>query len=137
MYKGLLLLLAVGIAFAYFVFHFVGSVESDDPDSYTSKNEQKAKEWAQYYKKDALGEPVLIFGNTPVQKADQVWKESSLRKEMLENFPDFEAIRQFVHDRLEPSAFRKYLLEKIDDIESDYMGGRIDSEEAKSRLSDL
>ncbi len=137
MFKGFLLLLMVGAAFAYFVFNFVGDVEKEDPASYVSENEKKAQEWAKYYTKDALGEPVLSFGTTPVKTADEVWQESQLRQEMLENFPDFQGIRQFVNGRLEPSLFRKYLLKKIDDIESDYMGGRIDSEEAKNRLSDL
>jgi len=137
MFKGFIALLLIGGAFAYFVFNFVGDVEKEDPNSYVSKNEKKAKAWAKYYTKDALGEPVLSFGDTPVKTADEVWKESQLRQEMLENFPDFEGIRQFVNDRMEPSLFRKYLLEKIDKIESDYMGGTIDSEKAKKQLLNL
>ena len=137
MFKGLLVLLLVGIAFAYFVFNFVGDVERNDPQSYISKNERKAKEFARYYEKDVLGEPVLALQGVPMSKAREVWHESQMPKEMLENFPDFEAIREFIHDRIKPSLFRKKLLERVDAIESDYLGGAIDPDTAREKLSNL
>ncbi|WP_457607370.1 hypothetical protein [Nitratifractor sp.] len=137
MWKGLLILFGVGVAFAYFVFNFVGDVERSDPDSAVSKDERKAKAWAKYYTEDALGQQVLNFGNTPIKVAREVWSESPVRRGMLDEFPDFEGMRFFVNDRIKPSPFRDYLLKKIDDIESAYLGGEIDADKAKELLTKL
>ena len=137
MWKGLLIFVGVGAAFAYFVFHFVGDVEKEDPYSYVSRDEARAKAGAKYYEKDALGEPVLNLAGVPMKKAREVWRESQLRKEMLDLCPDFEGMKDFVNDRLRPSAFRKKLLERLDDVEGEYLGGSIDSETAKRKLSEI
>jgi len=137
MLKGFIILMVVGLGFAYFVFNFVGDVERSDSDSYVSKNEKQAKEWAKYYKKDVLGQPVLDLKGAPMKTAKKVWAQSQLREEMLENFPDFEGMRQFVNDRLLPSPFRDYLLQKIEQVESDYLAGSVDSEKARAILTNL
>jgi len=137
MFKGFIILLIVGLGFVYFVFSFVGDVERSDSDSYVSKSEKQAKEWAKYYKKDVLGQPVLDLKGAPMKTAKEVWEQSQLREEMLENFPDFELMRQFVNDRLLPSSFRDYLLQKIERVESDYLAGSIDSAKARAALTNL
>ena len=137
MLKGFVILMAIGLAFAYFVFNFVGDVERSDSNSYVSKSEKQAREWAKYYTQDVLGRQVLDLKGAPMQTAREVWVQSRLREEMLEHFPDFEMMRQFVHDRLRPSPFRKYLLEKIDETEGDYLAGTIDTEKAKKILTNL
>ncbi len=137
MLKGFIILLGVGVAFAYFVFNFVGDVERSDPDSFVSKDERKQKEWAKYYTKDALENPVLDLKKAPMKLAKEIWAESQLRQEMLSNFPDFELVRNFVNERLRPSPFRDYLLKKIDEIETDYQAGTIDSETARKRLESI
>ncbi len=135
--KGLIILAAVGMLFAYFVFNFVNDIESNDPDRIVSKEDRKAKEYARYYQKDALGEPVLDFRGVPVSKAKEVWSESPLRKEMLENFPQFELMKEYVTQRVVASPFQKYLLDKLDQVETDYFAGSIDSAEARRRLTEL
>ena len=135
MFKGFLIMVAVGAVFAYFVFHFVGEVEREDPQSFASLNEKKAKAFARYYEKDALGEPVLALQGVPMKKALEVWHESRLSREMLEYFPDFEMIRSFIRDRIKASEFRRKLLEKVDEVESEYLGGSIDADTARQKLS--
>ena len=137
MLKGFVILLLIGISFAYFVFNFVGDVEESDPNSYVSKNQKKAKEWAKYYTKDVLGQPVLNLKGASLKTAKEVWKDSQLRLEMLEVFPNFEGMREFVEERLKDSPFREYLLQKIDKIESAFQEGSIDSARAKKMLTDL
>jgi len=137
MLKGFIILVLIGITFAYFVFNFVGDVERSDPNSYVSKNEKQAKEWAKYYKKDALDQPILDLKGASMQTAKKVWNASQLREEMLANFPDFEFMREFVRERVNPSPFRDFLLQKIENVESGFQDGTLDSEKAKEQLSNL
>ena len=135
--KGFIILAAVGILFAYFVFNFVNDVEADDPTTTISKDERRAKEYARYYQKDALGERVLDFRGVPIAKAKEVWSESPFREEMLENFPQFELMKEYVKQRVIASPFQKYLLDKLDQVETDYFAGTIDSAEARRQLTEL
>ena len=137
MFKGFVILVMVGAVFAYFVFNFVSDIEADDPDTIISKDERKAREFAKYYKTDVAGERILDFHGATVEKAKEVWKESPIRREILENFPEFEIMREMISQKLAPSQFRDYLMKKFDEVESDYLSGIIDSEKAKKRLTDL
>ncbi len=94
-------------------------------------------DWKKYYAKDVLGEPILVLKNVPLKKAKLIWSQSPLRKEMLSQFPDFEAIRSFAENRLSPSPFRDYLLKGIDKISGDFQAGLIDADQAKERLFGL
>ena len=133
MWKGLLVLGLIGLAFTYFVFNFVGEVEQDDGGAYASQ-ELKGKA---YYTEDILGDPLLNLQGLSMKSAREIWRASPMREEMLEKFPDFEEIKTYLGNRLAPSPFREYLLKKVDDIEGDYLGGAIGAESAKSRLESL
>jgi DNA-binding ferritin-like protein len=137
MFKGFILLFGVGALFAYFVFNFVSDVEKDDPNTVISKDERKAKEFAKYYKTDAVGEWILDFRGAPLSKAKEVWSESPIRSEILENFPQFELMREIIDQKIVESEFRSYLLKKLDDVETEYFSGAIDSTKARKILTDL
>jgi len=139
MLKGFIGLLIIGVAFAYFVFNFVGDVENDDiTNHYTNVDGGTIKEWEKkYYQTDDIGEQVLDFSNTPIKTAKRVWDDSPLKKEMLSEFPDFESMKEYIKTRLLPSPFQKYLLKKLNDTESSYLSGSIDANEAKSKIIDL
>jgi len=137
MFKGFVILVAVGALFAFFVFNFVSDVEKDDPNTMISKDERKAKEFAKYYKKDVTGEQVLDFRGASLAKAKEVWRESPIRQEILDNFPQFEIMKEMIDQRIVDSAFRRYLLKKLDEVESAYFSGSIDSSKASKILTDL
>jgi hypothetical protein len=137
MFKGFVILVAVGALFAYFVFNFVSDVEKDDPNTMISKDERKAKEFAKYYKKDATGEQVLDFRGASLSKAKEVWRESPIRREILNNFPQFEIMKEMIDQRIVESEFRSYLLKKLDEVESEYFSGSIDSGQANKILTEL
>ncbi len=134
MFKGLIILLVVGAAFLYAVLFLVNksgvNVSSDAGTSGYAEN----IDWKKYYAKDVLGEPILVLKDVPLKKAKLIWRQSPLRKEMLSQFPDFEAIRSFAENRLSPSPFRDYLLKNIDKISGDFQAGLIDANQAKERL---
>jgi len=135
MWKGLAVLVAIGTLFAYFLFNFISNEQFED--SFISQSDKDAKKWAKYYTTDIMGDPVLDLNGVQFGEARKIWNASRLKKEMMENFPNFELIKRYVKSRLKPSPFRKYLLDKIYDIENDYLGGSIDYEEAKYRLNNM
>ena len=137
MFKGFVILVAVGALFAYFVFNFVSDVEKNDPNTMISKDERKAKEYAKYYKSDVTGELILDFRGASLAKAREVWRESPIRKDILDNFPQFELMKEMIDQRIVDSAFRRYLLKKLDEVESAYFSGSIDSTKAGKILIDL
>jgi len=137
MFKGIVILAIVGGLFAYFVFNFVGQIEGDDAATQFSADSKKAKEFAKYYKKDAAGYPILALGETPIAKAREVWKESPVMKKVLDLFPKFEQMREEINIQVDESPFRQYLLKKLDDVQSQYLGGVIDSDKAKEMLQNL
>jgi len=137
MFKGFIILLAIGGLFAYFVFNFVSDVEGEDPDTLISKDERKAKEFAKYYKTDAAGGRVLDFRGVSIAKAKEVWRESPIRRKILDNFPQFDLMRQLTDQLLVDSKFKRYFLKRLEEVESEYFSGAINSQKAKKLLTDL
>ena len=134
--KGLFVLAAVGALFAYFVYNFVGSIEEDDTNFYSSSR-KKNMEYAKYYKKDAIGDNVLDLSGTSLSTAKAVWAASYIKKQILKNFPNFELMRAMVIEKIRPCAFRKFLIKVMNDVQNDFISGSISSEEAIKRLSNL
>jgi len=132
--KGFIVLILVGAAFAYIVFNFVSDIEQNDPQSFGASRPQ-SQAYKKYYKKDVTGDTVLDLSGVPISKAKKVWAESPIRAEALENFPNFEMMRDVIESRLTKSPFRDYLLRKLDDVETDFLGGSIDSSKARERLT--
>jgi hypothetical protein len=137
MMKGLLVLLAVGALFAYFVFNFVGEIEGDEGTQLFSSDQGEESKYGRYYKTDPAGNRVLHLGGIPMGKAREIWKESSIRAQVLGFFPRFEHMRDLIRLHISPSPLREALLKKIDDVESDYFTGNINSDEARRRLMEF
>ncbi len=138
MKKEILVFLGIGVIFSYLIMNFAKStkVRDDSIGSGTEYDEglDSEKLKTEYVVKDALGDPTLDFSNAPMNAAKAVWRASDIRKNMLNYFPKFNLMKDYVHNRLLPSPFRKALLNKIEDVEDKYLTGKISSEEAISRL---
>jgi hypothetical protein len=134
--KSFLILVGVGALFAYFVYNFVGSIEDNDSSSY-SINEQKAKEFAKYYKKDEVGDYILDLTGVPLSTAKKVWVESPVKKEIMKNFPNFEMMHELAIEKIKACKFRDFLLKRLERVQSDFLPGSISSEEAAKLLNDL
>ena len=135
MFKGFLILAAAGALFAYLVFNFVADVEDEDPRAFAGlKSDEKM---ARYYSEDAAGDRVLDLNGVPEKEAREVWEKSPVRRELLEEFPRFEAMRDLIHQEIKAGPFRQKLLAVLDEVESDFLSGSIDSDTARKRLSDF
>jgi len=134
--KGFLIMVAVGALFAYFVYNFVGSIEDSDSSSY-STNEQRAEEFAKYYKKDEIGDYILDLSSVPLSTAKNIWAESSVKKEIMKNFPNFEMMHELAIEKIKACKFRGFLLKRLEGVQSDFLSGCISSEEAAKLLNNL
>jgi len=134
--KGFLIMVAVGALFAYFVYNFVGSIEDSDSSSY-STNEQRAEEFAKYYKKDEIGDYILDLSGVPLSTAKNIWAESSVKKEIMKNFPNFEMMHELAIEKIKACKFRGFLLKRLEGVQSDFLSGSISSEEAAKLLNNL
>ncbi len=138
MKKEMLIFLGVAALFAYLIMTFTKStkVRDDSIGTGTQYEEgmdpEKLKD--RYTVKDALGEPTLDFSNASMKEAKVVWETSNIRQNMLNYFPKFDLMKEYINNRLLPSKFRKALLNKIDQVQTDYLSGAINSAEALSQL---
>jgi len=141
--KGFLLLLIVGIGFLFFVFDVVGKVEREDVhtihpiDDTGSYGDRREQEVLRHYKQDITGTSILDVSGISLDKAKRIWKSSPTRDRIVDLFPNFSLMKDMVKLRVAPSEFRDYLLQKIDEIEEEYLSGSIGAFDAKKAISNL
>ena len=138
--KGLIILIAVGGLFAYFVYNFVSDVQNSDVGgrqtdvTYQPGSTDPA---AAYIVKDATGAPVLDLSGVSLETAKKIWRESEYKNSILSHFPDFKLVRDTIGLRIAPGPFRDYLLKTVEQVESDYLGGAVDAHKALVTLQRL
>ena len=114
--------------------NFIGDLEDevDVKSNYSSKESKNEN----YYGVDVVGEQTILLNGLSNSKKRELWNASPLKIEMLNFFPDFSLMREFVEGRMiDDSDFKKKLLEKIDKTEEEYIGGILTGQRAKATLS--
>lgn len=131
--KSLFIFIAVGIGFIYFITGFIGDIQEKD-ENYQNKGYQEGHKYDQYRSVDSIGQEILEL--TGADEATQLaaWKESKLKDEFLELFPDFSNMKRFAKERIRGDILQNKLSRLIDDVENKYFSGTIDSEQAKREL---
>jgi hypothetical protein len=134
--KSLLVFIAVGAVFLYFITNFVSDIQKED-DRYQSQEYKQKHKYDQYRSVDSIGQEILNLVGTDDKTQTAAWNESQLKQEFLELFPDFIDMKRFVKERIRGDILQTKLLNKIDDIEGKYFSGEMSAEEAKRSLSFL
>ena len=137
MNKGYLILVVVGILFAYFAIHLMKQSEKEVATNKQIVLLEKEKPYAQYYTRDATDNVVLDLSNTSLEKSKEVWQHSSVKDQILQLFPNFDLMKDMVRMRVSDCPFKTYLLKMMDTVESAYFSGRINSFKAKRLLESL
>jgi len=141
--KGFILLLIVGIGFMFFVFNVVGKVEGDDVrtlnpiDDSAGYGDSRSQEILRHYKQDVTGTSILDLSNVPLDKAKKIWSASPTKDRIVKLFPNFNLMKDMIKLRVAPSEFRDYLLQKVNDVEEQYLAGNIDEFHAKKAIANL
>jgi len=131
--KSLLVFIAVGIGFLYFVTSFVGDIQEEDNKFQNLEYKQKHK-YDQYNTVDSIGREILDLTGTDAATQMAAWKESSLKQEFLTIFPDFDEMKKFTKERIRGKILEIKLFKKIDEVEGNYFSGTINAEQAKREL---
>jgi hypothetical protein len=136
--KSLLIFIAVGIGFLYFIKTFMHDVAMDDTLQYGNKAAiERDKGYERFVRTDDTGESILDVTGVPENVQTEAWNHLSFRNELSELFPDFDTMRTFIRNRVKGEPLRTKLMKKIKDIEDAFLSGRMPSEDAKEALKHL
>jgi len=132
MKQGLMIFIAIGVIGIYFLLGFLNKVQSTDNLSTAETRLLEADK--KHYRKDAIGQTVLVFRGESYQEKFDIWKRSPLHAEFMDLFPNFMAMQDFIKDRILDTVFQEKLSRKIDIIETEYFSGKISDMQAKEKL---
>jgi hypothetical protein len=133
--KGLLLILAIGIAIVYFATSFSGDKPIDEDISWSVS--EKKHTYDRYYEKDALGDRVLNLSSVSRDQAKKIWPTTPTGKKIASLLPDFALARTEVSNNVVKGAFQVYLLEYLDNLEERFLAGEINGDRAQRALLGL
>jgi len=131
--KSLLIFIAVGVGFAYFITNFLGDIQEED-DRFKNEGYKIEHKYDQYHSVDSIGQEILVLTQVDVSTQIAAWQASQLKKEFLELFPDYTEMKKFVKSRTRGAALQKKLLDKIDQVEGKFFSGTLNAEQAKQSL---
>ncbi len=144
MIKNILIIGGVGVGFLYLIVNFISNVNQGEQLASTvpAGNNGYATQitdddMKRFYTKDATGSEILDLNNMPLEQAKSVWIQSSVKDKVLSLFPNFNYMRDQIKLKVREGKFRDYLLRKLDEVESDYLSGSIDSLKAQEMISNL
>ena len=130
--KSLVIFILVGVGFLYFITQFVGDIQEDE--KFQSEEYKLKHQYEQYRSVDSIGREILDVRDTAETIQVEAWNNSRLKTDFLTLFPDFSAMKTFIKERVRGNALQTRLIHLIDDVESQYLSGTMDAEEAKRSL---
>ena len=133
--KSLMIFIAVGIGFLYFITNFVGEIQEDDN---LQNNEYKEKhKYDAYQNVDSIGQEILDVTGAATSVQVAAWNASILKNDFLMLFPDFSEMKVFVDERVRGKAVQEKLINSVNDAEDQYFSGTMNAEQAKRSLDTL
>ena len=133
--KSLMIFIAIGVGFLYFITNFVSDIQEDD-NLQNSEYKEKHK-YDAYQSVDSIGREILDLTGASASVQVAAWNSSQLKEDFLTLFPDFSEMKIFVEERVRGDALKEKLIHTIDDVENKYFSGNLDAEGAKRRLGSL
>ncbi|AKF25824.1 hypothetical protein YH65_10830 [Sulfurovum lithotrophicum] len=132
--KSFLVFLAIGLAFLYFITHFVGGIQEEDERFRNNTYEQEHK-YDTYKGMDSVGRAVLNVEGVDTATQIGAWNEGSLKEEFLDLYPDFSLMKDFIKNRVHGEPIKSRLLKHVDDVETKFFAGELTTEQAKAALA--
>ncbi len=134
--KSLMIFIAIGLGFLYFVTSFVGDIQAED-EAYRNDDYNQERKFDQYKTVDSIGQDILDLTGADAKTQLEAWNKSMLKEEFLEIFPNFSEMKNFVNDRIRGKILQDKLTKTINSIENKFFSGKISAEQAKRELSNL
>ena len=133
--RSLMIFLAIGVGFLYFITNFVGEIQEDD-NLQNSEYKEKHK-YDAYQSADSIGREILDMTGASASVQVAAWNKSKLKDEFLTLFPDFSAMKAFAQDRVRGTILQEKLSKSINNVEDQFFSGTLSAEGAKRALSSL
>ncbi len=131
--KSLLIFIAIGVGFLYFIVNLMGEIQEED-STYQNKKYQEKHMYDEYQTVDSIGQEILDLTGSDAATQISAWKKSRLKEEFLTLFPDFDAMKKFARSRTRGDALQTKLIKLLDEVEGKYFSGTMSAEEAKRTL---
>lgn len=133
--KSLMIFIAVGIGFLYFITSFIGEIQEEDN---LQNSEYKAKhKYDTYHNVDSIGQEILDVTGVATSVQVAAWNASILKNDFLMLFPDFSEMKIFISERVRGEAVKEKLINSVNDAEDKYFSGVMNAEQAKRSLDTL
>jgi uncharacterized protein YpmS len=134
--KSLIMFIAVGIAFLYFVTNFVGDIQKEDEVFQSSDYKEKHK-YNQYYTTDSIGQDIIDVTLADPKTQLEAWNRSQVKNEFLELFPDFDTMKAFIKNRVRGEELIRKLTGKVNEVEDKFFSGTMNAEQAQRALEHI
>ena len=133
--KSLMIFLAVGVGFLYFITNFVGEIQEEDN---LQNSEYKEKhQYDAYQAVDSIGQEIVDVTGASESVQVAAWNASILKEDFLQLFPDFSEMKIFVNERIRGKVLQVRLINAVNDVEDKYFSGAMNAEQAKRSLGTL
>jgi len=84
---------------------------------------------------DSNGKEVLQLKAISMEEKKKIWNNSTLKDDIFALFPNFSEIKYLIKNQIEDDGlFKQELLNHIDSVKEEYIGGRLSVEQAKVSL---
>jgi hypothetical protein len=133
--KGLMIVFAIGAAFIYFSTSLFNLSTSDDDTQWSSSG--KKNPYAQYYKENIIGDTVLDLSTVTLSEGKTIWNAVPTKDQIIDALPDFDLAMTTAHNSLADGKFKEYLLGHLESLQSRFLGGEINGDQAKEALGNL
>jgi len=120
------------------IFFIVSGLISFVNDLHDNADVKKSyiKDESRLYVVDEFGDKILNLNGYSLSEQKRIWRDSELKEEMLELFPNFIEMKRLIEERIEADTmFKEHLLNHLSSIEEQYIGGTSNGQSAKASLS--
>ena len=134
--KSLFVFVLIGLGAIYLLTDFIGDIQSED-DAYRNHDYKVEHKYDQYQRVDSVGRSILVVNDADAKTQVDAWQISMVKVEFLELFPNYTEMKLFVKERVRGDILEKKLIQTINDVESRFFSGVINTEQAKRMLASL
>jgi len=134
--KSLLIFIAIGLGFLYFVTNFIGDIQEKD-ERLTNSAYQSEHVYDQYQTTDSIGQSILDVSQADETIQLKAWHASSLKQEFLTLFPNYSEMKKFVKERTRGNVLHETIFKTLDEVKNKFFSGAMNSEKAKHKLDSL
>ncbi len=107
-----------------------------DMDSLEYKStDKKENQYSSYYSLNDSGENILLLTKISQNEKIKIWKNSTIKDEILDNFPNIEDISNDINRKIiDDNNFKEKLIDYIEYIQGKYLSGEITQDEFREAI---